>query len=383
MLNSRTSILFKDDIEYFTDLEHKTGKWARNDFYNFINIFPPLNRVEIEVIQIYMGNYPAYVYADRADRILKYSYVSRRRGDDEGYQRMVEFSRIKEMAKKLKSKEISGFPNSILLNSTINIVTNPLPKSQCPAVIKINLPNHYSSCRVVDGQHRLLSFTHLDFNEITHFNIPIVLVDNMPIEEEVKLFLEINNTPKRVDPSLRYELISKIDWDESDKEFMIKRAVGLIKKLEKNSPLGNKIFRGVVDDESKLNKITLRSAVDSILAYDLLREDKINDLFEYIKQFLISIKQNANQDSLDYFFSNRGIDLIFAYIDYLLGNIDTGEVLETDENDSNNLIRIVDENIQTLNKYQGKQGFQNAIALVKNNLNHSLDERSENVLLSE
>ena len=368
VMNSSTSILFKDDIDYFSDLQEKIGEWAKNDLYNFIDIHPPLNRVDIDVIQIYLGDYPAYVYADRADKILNYSYVSRRRGNDEGYQRMVDYSRIKEMAKKLKSKELNGFPNSILLNSTICINHKPLPKSRCPQVVKVSIPNHYSSCRVVDGQHRLLSFTNLEFNDITHFNIPVVLVDNMPFEDEIKLFLDINDTTKRVDPSLRYELISKAEWEEDSKELLIKRAVHLVEKLEKNSPLRGKIYRGIVDDDSKLNKITLKAAVDSILRHNILAIKKISSPFEYIKQILIDIQKHTGNENIDYFFSNRGIDLIFGYIQLLLDNSSGDDLLEVDEDSNNNFISIVNENIKELKQLQGAQGFKNAIDILEENL---------------
>lgn len=368
VMGSSTSILFKDDINYFSDLQEKIGVWAKNDLYNFIDIHPPLNRVEVDVIQIYLGDYPAYVYADRADKILNYSYISRRRGNEEGYQRMVDYSRIKEMAKKLKNKEINGFPNSILLNSTICINDNPLPKSRCPQVVKISLPSHYSSCRVVDGQHRLLSFTNLDFNDITHFNIPVVLVDNMPFEDEIKLFLDINNTTKRVDPSLRYELISKADWEEDSKELLIKRAVHLIEKLEKNSPLKGRVYRGIVDDNSKLDKITLKAIVDSILSHNILDIVAEVSPFEYIKQILISIQKQENNENVDYFFSNRGVDLIFGYIQILSEKKYNNKTLEVSEDANNTFINIVNENIQNLRKFQGAQGFKNAIEILEDRL---------------
>jgi len=362
LLDSRTTILYKDDFEYFEELTEKIGVWAKNDLYNYIAITPPLNRLEIEVQQIYIGKYPAYVFADRPDRVLKYSYVARRRDNDQGYQRMVDYNRVKKITQKLESEELNGFPNSILLNSTVKLAEKPIAKSQCPKIVKINMPNHYSSCRVVDGQHRLLSFSKLDFVNKTKFNLPIVLIDNMPEEEEIKLFLNINDTSKRVDPSLRYELMAKLKWEKESKEDLIKKAVIIVSKLEKRNPLKGNLYKGIVGD-SKKDSITLRTVVDSINRYGLLSNIKIKNLEKSIQSLLSKINQkNSNKD---YFFSNRGIDLILGFLNYYTEETTETEIENISENSINDLIKVVNDNIDKLKSFQAGQGFKNALELIK------------------
>ncbi|MBL4561763.1 MAG: DGQHR domain-containing protein [Labilibaculum sp.] len=370
LLDSRTTILYKDDFDYFEELTDKIGVWAKNDLYNFIEITPPLNRLELEVQQIYIGNYPAYVFADRPDRILKYSYVSRRRDNDVGYQRMVDYKRVKEMSEKLESEELKGFPNSILLNSTIKLTENPLPKSQCPKIVKLSIPNHYSSCRVVDGQHRLLSFSKLDFVHKTKFNLPIVLIDNMPVEEEIKLFLDINDTSKKVDPSLRYELMAKLNWEKGSKGSLIKEAVIIVSRLEKTGPLKGKVYKGIVGDTKK-DTITMRSIVDSITRYGLLSNSKINNLEKSIQSILIKI--NKNTLNKDYFFSNRGVDLILGFLSKYVEKSDSTEIENIEDDQSTAFIEIVNVNISELKLFQGGQGFKNAIELVEKKLNTEIE----------
>src|SRR5690606_13242622 len=137
------------------------GRWAKNDLYNYLNIRLPTARIEVDAIKIFIGDTPAYLYASKPHDLLKYAFVSRRRNDEQGYQRMVDFKRTKEISDKLKNGEISGFMNSILLNSTIKLEEkNEISKSHTPAKVKLIISNHFSSCKVVDGQHRLLSFTY-------------------------------------------------------------------------------------------------------------------------------------------------------------------------------------------------------------------------------
>jgi len=374
LLKSNTSILHKDDFEYFTNLNENIGKWAKNDLYNFIDIFPPQKRIEIEATQIYIGKTPAYIFADRPDRILKYSYVSRRRDQDEGYQRMVDVKRVKEIKTNLENGKINGFPNSILLNSTVVLNPKPFTKSQCPKQVKIAIPNHYSSCRIVDGQHRILSFSLLDTITQTKFNIPIVLIDNMSIEEEIKMFLDINNNAKSVDTNLEYELMSKLDWDMNSENHLIKIGVKIVNELEKKQPLKGNIYKGIVGD-SKKEKVTLLAIVNSMIknkfiAYQggsLQIKNETNDIktpLNLLQTSLTEISKNSSEK--DYFLSNRGIELTFNYLNNIIKNSeekldDLQDLIMVKTND---LIKIVDNNVEELRKFQGAQGNKEALDLI-------------------
>lgn len=383
LLKSNTSILHKDDFEYFLNLSENIGKWAKNDLYNLIDIFPPQQRIEIDATQIYIGNTPAYIFADRPDKILKYSYVSRRRDLDEGYQRMVDIKRVKEIKTSLEEGKIEGFPNSVLLNSTVKLTQNPYTKSQCPKQVKISLPNHYSSCRIVDGQHRILSFSLLDNITQTKFSLPIVLIDKMPIEDEIKMFLDINNNAKSVDTNLEYELISKLNWDDLSKNILIKIAVQVVKELEKKKPLKGSIYRGIVGDTKK-EKITLLSIVNSMIKNKFINyggglfqsqgnQNDIKTPANLIQAAFIEINKFSKEK--DYFFSNRGVELTFNYlaetIDYNESEKDRLE--EIIKLKMTKLIPIVDDKNEELRKFQGAQGNKEALELVLKILEKKVD----------
>lgn len=383
LLKSNTSIIHKDDYEYFLNLSENIGKWAKNDLYNFIDIFPPQKRIEIEATQIYIGKTPAYIFADRPDRILKYSYVSRRRDQDEGYQRMVDVKRVKEIRSSLEDGKISGFPNSILLNSTVVLNPKPYTKSQCPKQIKIAIPNHYSSCRIVDGQHRILSFSLLDTITQTKFNIPIVLIDNMPIEEEIKMFLDINNNAKSVDTNLEYELMSKLNWEEKSENNLIKIGVKIVNELERKNPIKGNIYKGIVGD-SKKEKITLLAIVNSMIKNKFIANDggvlqlenETNDIktpAHFIQVCLTEISKTAIEK--DYFLSNRGIELTFNYLSNILKkeNVPQTEIEELIKTKTIDLIDVVDKNIEELRKFQGAQGNKEALDLIVNKISEKVN----------
>jgi len=362
LLNTFTTILYLDDFEYFDSVAEKIGIWSKNDLYNFINIAPPVNEIKISATQIYIGNTPAYVFASSPNKLLKYSYVARRRKHDSGYQRMVDFKRVSSMQKKLEQGSIIGFPNSILLNSSIKLIDNPLNKSQCPKQISLSLPNHYASCKIVDGQHRLLSFAKLTKLQQTKYTLPVVLIDNMPVEEEIRMFLDINDNPKRVDPSLRYELIAQMKVTEESREYKIKEAVNLVKNLEKTNPLKNIIYKGIAG-EVKKDHITLKSIVDSLIKYSLVSNNKIKNSTSLIKPILIEI--NKSRSAKGYLLSNRGLNLTFSIAEYFIENSGDDEIEKINSDKISSFIFIVETNINELGKYQGAQGNKDAFVLIK------------------
>lgn len=369
-----TKILFNDDFQYFKTLITKIGSWAKNDLYNFLDIFPPNHRIEINAIKYYIGDTAAYMFSDKPHNVLNYSYISRRRDNDEGYQRMVKSDKINDIDKKIQNKLLNGFCNSIILNSTIEIIENErISRSRCPAPVKINLPNHYSSCRVVDGQHRLLGLSKLNEIEQTKFSIPIVLLNNLSIEEEKKIFLEVNSNADSVDRNLEFDLISTISsWDEIKQEdkFYIKEISILIKKLNDLSILKDKIFYGKSDD-SKKDTITLISFVDSLQRSNAISnvggkfQKKVKDFetpYSILKKLIIESNKSINNK--DYIFSNRGIDLlceIFSYV-FISKAVEDYETVIDDIFPAFSV--LVNDNFEKLSKMYGYQGYRNAYNLI-------------------
>lgn len=383
VLTEHTAILYKDDFEYFKTLVKKMKKWALNDLYNFLNIKLPNARIEISAVKIYIGNTPAYLYASKPHELLKYAFVSRRRGNDDGYQRMVDFRRTKEIAGKLKEGEISGFMTSILLNSTAPLEEKSnISKSHTPSTVKLIISNHFSSCKVVDGQHRLLSFTELEEFEQSRFSIPVVLMDNLPIDEEKRMFLEINNNAKKVDPNLEYDIMSDIkDWDEDSDEYKIKLGVLTVKELEKSTPIKSSVYHGTIG-ESKKDSLTLKGLVDMLITHNYINQDKnifneevvtetdIRNLAKNIKDILALasryIKDKGNLKS------NRIIDLILRHskelIEKKITEEDSYDTIKKEllDNDIGKFIQTLADHIEELSdkKFYGSGAYKNMLDFI-------------------
>lgn len=385
-------IVFKDDFDYFNELAINIGKWTKNDLYNFINIFPPNKRIQIDAIKIYIGNNPAYVYADKPTDILKYSYVSRRRDKDNGYQRMIDFNRVKKIADLITQKKLGGFPNSLLLNSTVDIEEYPkVVKSHCPSHVKITLPDHYSSCRVVDGQHRLISFALLNDTQRSHYMLSVILLSNLDLQEEKKMFLDINTNAKQVDPNLEYDLIASLDsCEDNQKNQLVKYAVDIISELEKKEPMKNRIYRGLVSDKKK-DTITLKSFVDSLITSQIV--DYKSGVFESIaKNYDLTIKilskifiEVNKSDTKDYLLSNRGVDLICKFWGRLYSDNKMQEnnfdAIFTKTKDA--FFSVISDNLDSIKSNVGGKGFTQTLALVTTKVTEKIKEGEKVELPSE
>lgn len=99
-----------------------------------------------------------------------------------------------------------------------DIETKIIPPYDCPKEIEISLPNNFSSCRSLDGQHRLLSFAKVSQELQKKYSLPIVMFAKMPEKDEIKTFIQINETQQSIDKNLTLSLKAKLDWEKNSKE---------------------------------------------------------------------------------------------------------------------------------------------------------------------
>ena len=175
------------------------------------------------------------------------------RAEDLGIQRAFELDRADSIRAfvragypwaTLRKAEKDSFPNlkkpgwlatALVLNvvqaTTIREDTKPDPRDLVsieptgPNTARIVLPSGADSpdwrphgrirpLEVIDGQHRLLAFDD-DLPEDELFELPVVLFDNLDISWQAYLFWTINISPKRISPSLAYDLYPLLrteDW---------------------------------------------------------------------------------------------------------------------------------------------------------------------------
>lgn len=372
-LDNYTKIIYYPDFNYFKNIFNIIGKWALNDLYNFLKI-EPREKVKKtkEAIQIYFGDTPAYVFADRVDNILKYSFISRRRGKSMGYQRMIDKKRVNEIASLIESDEIKAFPNSILLNCIDDLNFTPLSKSDCPKQVKIDLPFNFSSCKVVDGQHRLLAFSKLNKLILDNHSLPIVLFQNMKEKDEIQTFIEVNDTQKGVDPNLIYYLKSELKWKEGTKEYLEKIAVQITEMINGECDiLKDQIYFGNVN-ESKKGKLTLTTIVQALKTNKVIDHPKgifqkkksdIDTPVKEIKKFYSNLIKIETLN-IKFYKSNLGIKIVIKFLCLYQLNKDKKNIMINLKNAIKCFDESVKNNIKVLPKNYGGGGFNKAFEII-------------------
>lgn len=152
--------------------------------YNYIEVSQPI------------GTF--YLCSIEAKVLLKVVDVISRRNSVEGVQRELSNKRIKEIGEYCSDPD-AVFPTPIVVS--VNEYANVI----------INEDKHYISFNeneiigeVIDGQHRLWGIEQSD--NIDDFELPVVLMFNLTIEEKAYIFSTINSNQTKVSPSLIYDL---------------------------------------------------------------------------------------------------------------------------------------------------------------------------------
>ena len=169
-----------------------------------------------------MGRYTYYSFAIEPARLLKMSYVLHRNQANSAmmptYQRLIKKSRLKKVADFVENG--SFFPNSIIVNIETKRGTGDLKfdlGSQSSGKARpglLHLPQMYRAAYVIDGQHRLYGYANSPRADTDL--IPVVAFIDLPREEQVRLFMQINENQQAVPKNLRNTLNSDLLWESDD-----------------------------------------------------------------------------------------------------------------------------------------------------------------------
>ncbi len=233
--------------------------------YQFYGLMFKNERISKEAIKVpalkgSMGGHDYYMLSIEPSKLLKIGFVLHRTKVNDSmaptYQRLLVPSRLKGITKFID--EGGYFPNSIIINFDSS---NKKMKIQFEPVGKpgdtnshfgiLSIPNAYGIAYIIDGQHRVYGYAGSKYKDSN--TIPVVAFDNMDSQEQLKIFMDINENQKAVSPSLRLDLAEDINWDSDriDSRMLALRS-SIIKVLtrDSNSILYSKISVG--EDSAKL-----------------------------------------------------------------------------------------------------------------------------------
>ena len=276
--------LNEENIEYFFQLYSQLGVASRYQFLG--NIFEgqeiPEMENKIPAVRGKMGGYTYYSFATEPEKLLKIGYVLHRNKANVNmmptYQRLIKKSRLKSINEFIEKG--GYFPNSIVISVDAKNCHFDPANTQIPTTISnvgiLHLPKKYKSAYIIDGQHRLYGYSNSDYKNKN--TIPVVAFINLSRDEQVQLFMQINENQKTVSKSLRETLNSDLKWTS---DILNEQLDALCSRLaiylgeDRSSPLFDKIYIG--EDPRDLTQNNIKLALRRGKYFGKINKNKIEE----------------------------------------------------------------------------------------------------------
>lgn len=211
----------EDSIEYYLEMSGHLGSAAKYQLLGAAFAKQKIPNLDTEVLAIRskMGGKYYYTFTIEPERLLKLAFILHRHRANSGapptYQRIIKKARLKSVEQHVDAGGI--FPNSILLNidSGRGMSFSPAGRqSHNSAMGQLQLPQNFQSAYVIDGQHRLYGYANSS-RSVTDL-VPVVAFENLDEDEQVRLFMQINENQQAVPKNLRLTLEADLLWYSKD-----------------------------------------------------------------------------------------------------------------------------------------------------------------------
>ena len=311
-----------------------------------------------------MGNHIYYSFSIEPDKLLKIGYVLHRSKANRKmmptYQRIIKKNRLKQI-REFITEDSGFFPNSIIISldaKSSGLRFDPANTQVATAISKVGvlyLPKKYRSAYIIDGQHRLYGYAGTKYSESN--SIPVVAFVNLKREEQVDLFMQINENQKAVPKTLRETLNADLLWTSSNKKEQLKALCSRISIFlgeEKDSPFYNYVSLG--EDNRVLTPGSLSTALIKSNFFGNVTKDKIEKLglfykgdleeafqktyeflrlaFEYLKS---SLKEDWELLKDSFLFVNKGVYAVVLLLSDILDHLENSGIIDTNKHSSQEL----------------------------------------------
>lgn len=154
------------------------------------------NTVQFKAFDLSRNNVGFYLTAMTPEALFKLSRVERvSENPEEGFQRQLEEARANKIAKYFEQKII---PGAIILSAQPEA---GISYNHSNEELTINEEN--GSLLVIDGQHRLFGAYKAQKAGINDIKLPVCILTNLALVDEIEYFVDINSTQKGVPKTLK------------------------------------------------------------------------------------------------------------------------------------------------------------------------------------
>lgn len=321
-------------INYFYQLLSQLGTAAK--YQLLASLFEGQDIPEMEnrvpAVEGTMGGHKYYSFSLEPEKLLKIGYVLHRNKANvemmPTYQRLIKKARLKAVHNFVESG--GYFPNSIVIsidsNKKVNFErSNTQVESTLSTVGILHLPKKYCSAFIIDGQHRLYGYANSEYKNKN--TIPVVAFINLSRDEQIELFMQINENQKSVSKDLRNTLNADLLWTSENKLEQIKALcsrIAIFLGENRESPLFDKISIG--EDKKNITTQAIENALKRSSFLGKVSKTKIEELgsiyngdldytFERLKKYLLfgfeyiseNLKEEWDKDDAGMLVINKGI----------------------------------------------------------------------------
>ncbi len=224
---AQVAVISDGELNYYATLVQHLKHAARYQFLGHMFGGKKIDGLAHKVVATRgkMGGRTFYTFLIPPDELLKIAYVGHKASRDienlETYQRMLRPQQLKKIAEYINNG--GRFPTNIVVNlkTTKKSSLKFEEKEGEEELGVLYLPPIYASAWIIDGQHRLYGYAYArekeGFNEDSSV-LPVLAFENLPADEEMNLFIDINSRQVKVNTGLLVELYADLHWNSSDTE---------------------------------------------------------------------------------------------------------------------------------------------------------------------
>ena len=340
------TLLSESYLEYLKDLirNSPSAEFVYHQFLNFLFEGKRINSLNEFLLETYFKDKPKtipstthfkipctpgedengsfYLFKIEPHKLLHICNVPHRRHESLktktsfGFQRAIKKTKIDKIVEFLKGKNGGPFPNNIVLaynhpsypiknrkKTPDGLKKEQIPNTPMDQLLTLCVEPNYGMWNVIDGQHRLFSYLDPSLEiEAKRHQIIVLAYENIQIEDQVEMFVDVNEKQTAVDKNLIWDLYPEI-LEVSDVKHKVSK---LAKKLnESETPLKNTIKYPSAPKQSvpikmnslcklfiKLKIFTAGSASTNLMLTKIqLDPNSIEDLAEYYSVYFKALKE--------------------------------------------------------------------------------------------
>ena len=271
------NIYHLDDNKY-TYLQNIIASYATSSRYQFLGHIFKGEKISDETLKIpalngKMGNQEYYMFSLEPSYLLKIGYVLHRvranSEDSPTYQRMLVKSRLKKIGDYLNEGG-HFFPNSVIINfnetKVVKVKFEPGENSSNTESNSrygmVEIPMAFAIANIIDGQHRIYGYSASEF--FKKDTIPVVAFINMTTDQQLEMFIDVNQNQKAISPDLIDTLQENLNWDNDNfdsRMLALKSSIIRVLGETQGYALNSKITQG--GDTAPLKRIPFRDSLTS------------------------------------------------------------------------------------------------------------------------